>query len=82
MDWSPRPRTGSRRQTTLRRLLRTEDRTKDRFKAINQNSIRPGTTFQGENVFLVTENSVGTLIHLRERLDRGILANKHIISRG
>ena len=65
-----------------RRLLRIEDRTEDRFEAINQNSICPETNFQGEKFILVTENSVGSTVQLRERLDRGVLTNKEKLSRG
>ena len=61
------------RTATARRLLRTEDRTKDRFQAINRVHICPGTNFQGEKLILVTENSVETSVQLRERLERGVL---------
>ena len=61
----------------LRRLLRT----KDRLEAINRDSFRSGTNFQGEKFILAAEN-VGTLVQLRERLDRGVLTNKHEFSRG
>ena len=59
-------------------LLRTENR----LESINGNSILPGTNFQGEKLVLATENSVGAMVQLRERLNGGVLANKHILSGG
>ena len=56
------------------RLLRKEDRSENRLESIN------GSNFQGEKLVLVTENSVGATIDLRERLYGGVLANKHILS--
>ena len=81
-NWSPGPRTGSRGPTTSRRLLRIDHRTEDRFEAINGNSICPGTNFQGEKFILGTENSVGSRVQLRERLDNGVLVKKGKLSRG
>ena len=49
-----------------RRLLRIEDRSENRFESINRNSILPGTNFQEEKFVLVTDNSVGATIELRE----------------
>ena len=46
-NWSLEPRTGSRRLTTPRRQLRTEDQTKDRFEAINGNSIPRRKVYPG-----------------------------------
>ena len=51
-----------------RRLLRTKDRTENRLELINGNSILPGTNFQGEKLVLATENFVGAMVQLRERL--------------
>ena len=68
--------------TTPRRLLRTEDRSKNRLESINGNSILLGTNFQGEKLVLATENSVGAAVELRERLYRGILLKKHVLSEG
>ena len=62
---SPRSRTVSRGLIPPRRLLRIEDRTENRFEAINQNRILPGTYFQGEKIILATENSVGSTVQLR-----------------
>ena len=59
--------------------MRIEDRSENRFKSINRNSILPGTNFQGEKFVLATDNSVGATI---ERLYGSILSNKHILSGG
>ena len=65
-----------------RSLLRTENRSENRLESTNGNSILIGTNLQGEKLVLVTENSVGTTVELRERLYGGVLANKHALSRG
>ena len=65
-----------------RRLLRTKDRPENRLEWINGNSILPGTNFQGEKLVLVTENSVGAMVELRERLYRGVLANIQVLIGG
>ena len=66
----------------LRRLLRTEDRSENRLESINGNNILLGTNFQGEKLVQATENSLGVTVELRERLYGGVLANKHVLSRG
>ena len=48
--------------------MRTEDRSKNRLESINGNSILLGTIFQEENLVLATENSIGTMAELKERL--------------
>ena len=63
-------------------LLRIKDRTEDRLETINQYSIRTWTNFQGEELIILTKNAVGTSVQRRERLDRGLLVNKHVYSRG
>ena len=65
-----------------RRLLRTEDRSENRLELINGHSILLGTNLQGEKLVLATENSVGATVELRERLYRGVLSNKHVLSGG
>ena len=77
-----RNRGGGRGPTTPRRLVRTEDRSENRFETINGHSILLGTNLQGEKLVLATENSVGATVELRERLYRGVLLNKHILSGG
>ena len=62
--------------------MRTEDRSKNRLELINGISILLGTYFQGEKLVLATENSVRATVELRERLYRGVLSNKRILSRG
>ena len=62
--------------------MRTKDRSENRLESINENSIVPGTSFQGEKLVLATKNSVVDMVQQRERLDGGIFGNKHILSRG
>ena len=51
--------------------MRTEDRSENRLESINGNSILLGTNFQGKNLVLASENSVGATVELRERLYGG-----------
>ena len=44
------------------------DRSENRLESITGNSILLGTNFQGEKLVLATENSVGIMVELRERL--------------
>ena len=75
-------KTRARRSTSTWRLLRNQIRVENRLETINRNCVRPGSHLKSKEFAFMSQDLVGTLVKLRQRLEGSVLTNKHQVCRG